>query len=175
MKVIILINKLLQNQAMRKTFLFLVPFVTVLMPLDAFAGGIAEYRRCIAEKIARMEQPRVVEAYRNQGCETNVTSLTGKKSGCHNTVCYNAPPDHFIVSVAVSDHSAAGTNNRIEGNSYTPAGTYPTTVCTGVSADSNSGPGGTRGWQKISADVTLQRRISNPDRSAIESECERIN
>lgn len=147
--------------------------MAILFPVSASANIIAEYKRCVDQRVAEAERPRVVEAYRDSGCTTGKTSFDGARKSCNQTVCWNAPPNNLIVDAKVWDHAASGSEHSFTATQYLPSRDFATSICNTVQARSPSGAlHGKRGWQKISADVTISRQITRPERDEIEAKCE---
>lgn len=158
---------------MKKLFLIFLPLIT-LIPLQVFADSpIAKYKRCIDAKIADIEKPRTVEAYRDRGCRTDPTNWKGERDSCHSKVCWEAPPHNLIKDARVWSHSSAGSEHDYGETKYLPSKEFTTKICNSVHARSPSGRGSGRGWQKLSADVTLSRQVTKAERTEIEANCER--
>ena len=160
---------------MKKRYAASVVLASVLLPANAALASVAGYKRCIEEKRAAIEQPKEVEAYRDNGCTTKATSLDGTRHRCDQNVCWNAPPGHLIVLANIWNSSAAGTEHQYGATQYLPSREFATSICNSVYALSGSGPASGRGWQKLSANVTIVRKMTDSERAGIEAECERIN
>ena len=149
--------------------------IMCLFPLAASSQGLLQrYKQCVNAKRAELEKPVVKEAYRDRGCRTDPTdSVTGARDGCNENICYEAAPNNLIVDARVWDHSARGSEHSYGPTQYLPTRDFATRFCNTVQARSPSGRGSGRGWQKLSADVTLKRQITDAEREAIEASCER--
>lgn len=158
---------------MKKPLLALMTIIT-LVPLHASADTlIAKYKRCVDEARSNLEKPRREEAYRDRGCTSDQTNWKGERQSCDDNVCWNAPPHNLIVEGHVSDHSANGSEHSYGSTQYLPSREFATQICNSVHATSPSGASSGRGWQKLSADVTIRRQITEAERESIEAECEK--
>lgn len=159
----------------KSLFIFILIIFFIMLPSSVLAEGIlAKYKRCVAEKRADLEKPQKKKAYRDRGCRTSSTNrLTGARDSCRANICWDAPPHHLIVEANIWSHSAAGSEHSFGSTDYLPSREFSTKFCTPVHARSPSGRTSGRGWQKLSADVTLKRQITPAETAKIESECER--
>lgn len=158
-----------------KCKIYLTVFVLVSMTssFQVCANSIAEYKRCIAEKRSEIEKPKKMTAYRDRGCSTRKSEIDGRRHSCNENVCWSAPPSTLIVEAHVWSHSAAGSEHRYGSTQYRPSREFATQICNTVHARSNTGPFGTRGWQKLDANVVVKRQIIESERERIEAECEK--
>lgn len=137
------------------------------------ADRLDKYVICVNSARAKAESPSRIRAYTDQGCTTNAAYIDLKgvhKPKCNENVCWNAPPQHIIISASILDHSSGGNSHAIGPTAYLPNREFTTSICTEVSAESGDLTKG-RGWQKISADVDIKHTITEAERSAIEAEC----
>lgn len=154
--------------------LFMVAFFIALLPYQVSADSpLAEYKRCVSETRADMEKPNTVEAYRDRGCTADQTNWRGERQSCNANVCWEAPPNNLVVEAKVWDHSASGSEHTYGPTQYLPSREFATSFCNTVQARSPSGAGSGRGWQKLSADATVRRQITEAEREKIEADCEK--
>ncbi len=152
----------------------LVSFVPILTSTQVSAQSlITEYKICVSEARAELEKPRKIEAYRDRGCASSQTNWKGERQSCTGNVCWDAPPHNIVVEAHVWDHSASGSEHRYGSTQYLPSREFATKFCNSVHARSPSGAKSGRGWQKLSADVTVTRQITPAEREKIEAECEK--
>ena len=146
-----------------------------LFPLVASSQSLIQrYKQCVDAKIAELQKPIVKDAYRNRGCTTDATdNVTGERDGCSSDICYESPPNNLILEADVWDSSAAGSEHSFGETRYLPSRDFATKFCNKVKARSPEGRFSGRGWQKISARVTLEPQITDPQRESVEASCER--
>lgn len=156
---------------MKITYLSTLCLATVFSLSAEAQSSISAYKQCVDETRAELEKPREIEAYRDRGCTTGTADHKGKKD-CHERVCWNADPHNLIVSAHVWDHSANGERHSYGETEYLPSREFATSICNTVSAKSK-GIGEGRGWQKLSANVTVRRQITQAEREGIEAKCEK--
>ena len=157
-----------------KWAVLLILSIIMNIPLQALSADLAvKYEQCIASAIKVLENPTRIEAYRDEGCTTGQTNLKGERQRCEKDICHSAPKNMLIVEAEVSSHSNNGTDTRVGETQYFPNRESATRFCNTVHARSPHGPLSGRGWQKISAYVTLKHQITDDKREEIKAECER--
>lgn len=147
----------------------------IFISSEIFAADslIAKYKQCVSEARAEMEKPKKIQAYRDNGCTTDNTSITGERDSCSKNVCWNSPPNTLIVAAEVWSHGGNGSSHSFDPVEYSPSREFATQICNKVRARSKSGNAAGRGWQKLSADVTVRRQITEAERDSIEAKCEK--
>lgn len=145
----------------------------VLSPESSSAQSVtAAFRACVQRETTRAEAARVQEAYRDRGCTTDPTDWQGRRKGCSELVCWDAPPNTRIADAAVTSFSANGSNHGWSSTQYLPSRELATRICHQVHARSPSGSSSGRGWQKLKVVVALVSVLTQRDLQLIEDQCE---
>jgi hypothetical protein len=151
-----------------------VTIVLCLISIDASAQGLLQrYKQCVELKRSQLAQPKTFVAFENRGCTTKHTAWDGTRYSCDEDVCYESPPNTIILGARVWDASGAGSEHSYGETRYLPTRDAATKICNSVHARGGSGPYGGRGWQKLSAEVTIQPRPTDSQLREIEASCEK--
>lgn len=162
---------------LRKTINNCYLFITLMMfiPSHILAADILEqYMQCVDSARSELMKPTQRNAYKNRGCKTDFTNWKNERSSCNENICWDAPPNNRITDSKVWSHSANGSEHTFDETKYLPTRDAATKICNYVHARSTKlQDGNERGWQKISADVTLERQITSAETEKIESDCKK--
>jgi hypothetical protein len=151
-------------------------FAVAIFPttIQAETNVLQKFRLCLQEKRAELEKPFTRSAYQDQGCiSDSANDFTGERRTCDRRICWDSPPNHIILSAAVSSHSAGGSNHRFSPVEYLPTRDAATRICNTVHAPKRESRARSRLAKNISGRVheeSYYQRRTGKDRSGVRTQ-----